>query len=99
VEGEGGVTEGLCGPGSQGPFGKGHSVQVRDLLETGHFNPSQGLLERYTQYRLGTLWRGPLFIDQGHFEERYLIITSWGPFGEGHSVQVETSWTGTLNTW
>jgi hypothetical protein len=36
MEGEGGVTEGLCGPGSQGSFGKGHSVQVRDLLETGH---------------------------------------------------------------
>jgi len=30
------------------------------LLETGHFNPSQGLLERYNQYRLGTFWRGPL---------------------------------------
>ncbi len=44
----------------QGSFGKGHSVQVRALLETGHFITSQGLLERYNQYRLGIFWRGPL---------------------------------------
>jgi hypothetical protein len=77
VEGEGGVTEGLCGPGSQGPFGKGHSVQVRDLLDTGHKSKSgpsgevQSVQIRYFLERTTLYCTGPKL-----FEERYLLITS-----------------------
>ncbi len=89
MEGEGGVTEGLCGPGSQGPFGKGHSIQVRDLLKTGQSDKSQCMpsgevhsvqirypLERTTLYRSGTFWR--------RIPTRYRLGSLWrGTFWTG----------------